>query len=167
MLSTEWALRISGIIPESIVDGPGFRYVIFTQGCPHHCPGCHNPQTHDFDGGTVITDGEKILREIRENTLLAGVTFSGGEPFCQPAPLAELAKEIHALGKNVFVYTGYTYEKLCEMAKTRPDIAALLKETDTLVDGPYIEALRNMELRFRGSSNQRILDLKNTEQPFS
>ena len=169
MLSTEWALRISGIIPESIVDGPGFRYVIFTQGCPHHCPGCHNPQTHDFDGGTVITitDGEKILREIKENTLLAGVTFSGGEPFCQPGPLAELAKEIHAIGKNVFVYTGYTYEKLCKMAKTKADVAALLSETDTLVDGPYIEALRDLELRFRGSSNQRILDLKNIEQPIS
>lgn len=169
MLSTEWALRISGIIPESIVDGPGFRYVIFTQGCPHHCPGCHNPQTHDFEGGSVITfaDGEKILSEIRENTLLAGVTFSGGEPFCQPGPLAELAKEIHAMGRNVFVYTGYTYEKLCQMAKTNQQIAELLSETDTLVDGPYIEALRDLELRFRGSSNQRILDLKNIEQPIS
>ena len=161
MLSTEWALRISGIIPESIVDGPGFRYVIFTQGCPHHCPGCHNPQTHDFDGGTMA-DGEKILQEIRENTLLAGVTFSGGEPFCQPAPLAELAREVHAMGKNVFVYTGYTYEKLCEMAKKDKAIAALLAETDTLVDGPYIEAKRNISLKFRGSENQRIIDLKNS-----
>lgn len=173
MLSTEWALRISGIIPESIVDGPGFRYVIFTQGCPHHCPGCHNPQTHDFDGGSMA-DGAEILREIAENTLLAGATFSGGEPFCQPAPLAELAREIHALGKNVFVYTGYTYEKLRQMAETDEDIAALLRQTDTLVDGPYVEALRDLDLRFRGSSNQRILTLKpgelelaNIEEPFS
>ena len=162
MLSTEWALRISGIVPESIVDGPGFRYVIFTQGCPHHCPGCHNPQTHDFEAGTWA-DGEAILREIRENTLLAGATFSGGEPFCQAQPLAELAREIHKMGKNVFVYTGYVYEKLLEMAKTDSSIAALLKETDTLVDGPYIEALKDMELRFRGSSNQRIIELGNTE----
>lgn len=166
MLSTEWALRISGIVPESIVDGPGFRYVIFTQGCPHHCPGCHNPQTHDFDAGTWA-DGEAILREIRENTLLAGVTFSGGEPFCQAAPLAELAREVHKMGKNVFVYTGYVYEKLLEKAKTDDGIAALLKETDTLVDGPYIEALRDLELRFRGSSNQRIIELGHTEDSFS
>ena len=166
MLSTEWALRISGIVPESIVDGPGFRYVIFTQGCPHHCPGCHNPQTHDFDAGTWA-DGEAILREIRENTLLAGVTFSGGEPFCQPKPLAELAREVHKMGKNVFVYTGFVYEKLIEKAKTDEDIAALLKETDTLVDGPYIEALRDLELRFRGSSNQRIIELGHTEDSFS
>ena len=166
MLSTAWALRISGIVPESIVDGPGFRYVIFTQGCPHHCPGCHNPQTHDFDAGEWA-DGEAILREIRENTLLAGVTFSGGEPFCQAAPLAELAREIHKMGKNVFVYTGYVYEKLLEMAKTDEGIAALLAETDTLVDGPYVEALRDLELRFRGSSNQRIIELGNTEQSFS
>jgi len=114
-----------------------------------------------------MADGEKILREIRENTLLAGVTFSGGEPFCQPAPLAELAKEIHAMGKNIFVYTGYTYEKLCEMAKTNKGIADLLAETDTLVDGPYVEALRDLELLFRGSSNQRILDLKNIDQSLS
>lgn len=165
MLSTEWELRISGIIPESIVDGPGFRYVIFTQGCPHHCPGCHNPQTHDFDGGDLIyrEKGEKILQEIQENTLLAGVTFSGGEPFCQPAPLAEIAREIHALGKNVFTYTGYTYEKLCEIAKKNTAVAELLRETDTLVDGPYIEALRDLDLQFRGSSNQRILDLTNID----
>ena len=86
-------LRLSGVISESIVDGPGFRYVVFTQGCPHGCPGCHNPQTHDFNGGTLI-DPLTLLPEIDENPLLAGVTFSGGEPFCQPEALLPLAREI-------------------------------------------------------------------------
>ena len=99
------SLRISGVVPESIVDGKGIRYVIFTQGCPHHCPGCHNPQTHDFEGGYVVdTDG--LLEEMRQDPLLTGVTFSGGEPFCQPAPLAELARKIHESGLDVTVYTG-------------------------------------------------------------
>ena len=84
-------LRLSGVISESIVDGPGFRYVVFTQGCPHGCPGCHNPQTHDFNGGTLI-DPLTLLPEIDENPLLAGVTFSGGEPFCQPEALLPLAR---------------------------------------------------------------------------
>ena len=101
-------IRLYGLVTDSIVDGPGFRTSIFTQGCPHHCPGCHNPQTHDFEGGYVVdTDG--LLEEMRQDPLLKGVTFSGGEPFCQPAPLAELARKIHESGLDVTVYTGYTY----------------------------------------------------------
>lgn len=154
-------LHISGIEQESIVDGPGFRYVIFTQGCPHHCEGCHNPETWPFEGGkTVETD--ELLKEISANPMLKGVTFSGGEPFCQPAPLAELAKRVHGLGKNVVTYTGFLYEEL--IARHDPDIDALLAETDLLIDGPFILAQRDLELIFRGSANQRVIDLKQTRE---
>lgn len=153
-------LRISGIVPESIVDGPGFRLVVFVQGCPHRCPGCHNPQTHDFEGGYLI-DQDNIVDQVKENPLLSGVTFSGGEPFCQAAALSQLGKKVKELGKNLMVYTGYTLEQLIELGGSKPEIIDLLKVTDTLVDGPYVEALRDLELEFRGSSNQRIIDMKN------
>lgn len=156
-----WELKISGIVSESIVDGPGIRYVIFTQGCPHHCKGCHNPQTHDFHGGKPA-EREAILRDIKENPLLGGVTFSGGEPFAQPEPLADLAKELKKLGKHLMVYTGYTYEELLQMAEQRPAIEELLSQTDILVDGPYVEAERDLTLKFRGSANQRVIDLNKT-----
>lgn len=141
------------------MDGKGIRYVIFTQGCPHHCPGCHNPQTHDFAGG-YLADTDKLLDELRQNPLLKGVTFSGGEPFCQPAPLAELAEKIHALGLDVTVYSGFTYEQLVD--KRDPAVDALLRQADVLVDGRYEEDQRDLTLRFRGSSNQRVIDLNRT-----
>ncbi len=152
-------LRVNGTIAESVVDGPGIRYVIFVQGCPHHCEGCHNPQTHDFEGGSWV-DTETLLREIGQDPLLRGVTFSGGEPFCQAGALARLAKQIHARGLDVMTYTGFTYEALWEKARTEPDILALLQATDTLVDGPFILAQRDLTLRFRGSANQRLLKLR-------
>ncbi|HBL40994.1 MAG TPA: anaerobic ribonucleoside-triphosphate reductase activating protein [Ruminococcaceae bacterium] len=160
MSSTACRLRLFGVEPESIVDGPGIRFSIFVQGCPHGCPGCHNPGSHDFAGGY---DGntDELFEAIRTNPYLTGVTFSGGEPFCQAAPLAALAERIHReLGKTVMVYTGYTLEKLEEMAQTREDIAALLNQADTLVDGPFILAERDLSLLFRGSRNQRIIDMK-------
>ena len=156
-----WELKISGTISDSIVDGPGLRYVIFTQGCPHKCPGCHNPQTHDFAGGTWA-DRDTILEPLRENPLLSGVTFSGGEPFVQAEPLAELASEIKAMKKHLMVYSGYTYEALEEMSHSRPGVAKLLLLADILVDGPYVEAQRDLTLPYRGSSNQRVIDLKKT-----
>ena len=149
-------IRVSGIVEESIVDGPGFRYVIFTQGCTHHCPGCHNPQTHSFEGGTMM-DIEDIFRAFCDNPLLAGITCSGGEPFCQPKPLYELAVKVHKIGKSVMTYTGYTYEQLEEIDDIW--VKKLLSVSDILVDGPYIEELRDLDLQFRGSSNQRILYL--------
>ena len=152
-------LCINGIIPESVVDGPGIRYTIFVQGCPHHCPGCHNPQTHDFNGGEFITLQE-ILDQIKENPLLSGVTFSGGEPFCQAGTLALLGKEIHKMGLNIMTYTGFLYEDLLAKSETDEGIAELLRVTDTLVDGPFILELKDLTLQFRGSSNQRILHLK-------
>lgn len=157
----ESELRICGVEPESVVDGPGFRYVIFTQGCPHGCPGCHNPQTHDFAGGKTV-GMDDLFRKICENPLLKGVTFSGGEPFCQPAPLAELAARIHARGLDVTVYTGYVYESL--LARNDPEILALLQETDLLIDGPFVEAEKDLTLRFRGSRNQRVIDMNRTRR---
>lgn len=154
-----YSLRVSGIAPESIVDGPGIRYTVFVQGCPHRCPGCHNPQTHDFFGGRIIRL-EEILEEVRENPLLYGVTFSGGEPFCQAEALFELALGIKGMGKNLIIYSGYTIERLLEMEKLQPYVGNLLRIADTLIDGPYIQQLRDLTLPFRGSSNQRIIDIK-------
>ena len=151
-------LRLSGVISESIVDGPGFRYVVFTQGWPHGCPCCHNPQTHDFNGGTLI-DPLTLLPEIDENPLLAGVTFSGGEPFCQPEALLPLAQEIKARGLHLLIFSGYTYEQLQAMAASSEATAQLLRLCDTLIDGPYIEEQRDLTLQFRGSANQRVLQL--------
>ncbi|MDO5112560.1 MAG: anaerobic ribonucleoside-triphosphate reductase activating protein [Clostridia bacterium] len=159
MSSTRSQLRVNGTVAESVVDGPGIRYVIFTQGCPHHCEGCHNPQTHDFDGGSMVDTGV-FLSEIDQDPLLRGVTFSGGEPFCQAGALSALADEAHARGLDVMTYTGYTYEALWARAQVEPDVMALLCATDTLVDGPFILARRDLTLRFRGSDNQRVLRLK-------
>lgn len=149
-------LRLNGVVGESIVDGPGLRFAVFTQGCPHRCSGCHNPETHDTRGGYAEST-ENVLARILENPLLAGVTFSGGEPFSQAGPLAELGRSVRATGKTVVVYTGYTLEQLHALARENPAVDALLEQTDTLIDGPYIEALRDPELLYRGSSNQRML----------
>lgn len=152
-------LRIAGTISESIVDGPGFRYVIFTQGCPHHCPGCQNPQTHPFEGGE-LKNTDELMQEIMSDPLVSGVTFSGGEPFCQPEALTELAKQAHAKGKNIFCYTGYTYEQLIDRAN--PAEHALLEQVDILVDGRYEQEQRDLLLKFRGSRNQRLIDVRKT-----
>lgn len=152
-------LRIAGIVDESITDGNGIRYVVFTQGCPHRCEGCHNPQTHDFYGGQDA-DVDQILKEIDSNPILSGVTFSGGEPFCQAEQLCPLADAVKIRGKNLWIYSGYTYEELQRMAETDEYICHLLNTADVLVDGRFILKERNLELPFRGSNNQRIIDLK-------
>ena len=149
-------LNISGIVDDSIVDGPGLRYTIFVQGCPHGCPECHNPQTHSFEENKRVTLGQ-LMSEIKENPLLYGVTFSGGEPLCQAAALLPLAKEIKKLGLNLFIYTGSIFEDL--LKEQNPDIMALLQQGDFLVDGPFVEAKKNLSLRFRGSENQRLIDV--------
>lgn len=150
-------LRVNGIVEESIVDGPGLRFSVFTQGCPHNCPGCHNPATHDPAGGYTV-DSAELLAQFTQNPLLSGITFSGGEPFEQAGALAQLAVQVHALGKTVLVYTGYTLEQLHERARTSQPVRALLDAADMLVDGPYIEALRELDAKFKGSANQRVLD---------
>ena len=151
-------LNIAGLVEESIVDGPGVRFVIFVQGCPHHCPGCHNPATHDFDKGTQISVDELYSR-IHKNPLVRGVTFSGGEPFCQAAPLAKLGNRLREEGYSVFIYSGYTLAELLQKAKTQPEVKALLTAGNYLVDGRFVLAERDLSLRFRGSHNQRIYDI--------
>lgn len=154
-------LRIAGTVQDSIVDGPGIRYVIFTQGCPHHCPGCHNPQTHDFSGGK-IADTEELLSQIFGNPLISGVTFSGGEPFAQADALVPIAEAVKARGKNLMIYTGYLLEELWRMEQ--PGVKRLLELSDILVDGPFILAERDLTLQYRGSGNQRVIDMTKTRR---
>lgn len=154
-------IRIAGTVDDSIVDGDGLRFAIFVQGCPRCCPGCQNPETQDFGGGHLTTTAA-LLAEIEKNPLLTGVTFSGGEPFAQPAPLAELARACHARGLDVWSYTGYTLEALRH--KHDQEIDALLAEVDVLVDGDYREKERDLTLLFRGSRNQRVIDMQKTRR---
>jgi anaerobic ribonucleoside-triphosphate reductase activating protein len=154
-------LRIAGTVQDSIVDGPGIRYVIFTQGCPHRCLGCHNQETHDIAGGKEA-DIESILQQIRENPLLSGVTFSGGEPFIQAEALLQVAKAVKAMRKHLMIYTGYLYEDLLQMDK--PEVQELLLEADILVDGPFVLEKRDLTLQYCGSSNQRVIDLVKTRE---
>lgn len=150
-------IRLNGVVNDSIVDGPGIRLTIFTQGCPHHCPECHNPQTHDPNGG-FIGDTCFILKALAENPLLDGVTLSGGEPLDQPIACIHIAQRAKKLGLNVWAYTGYLWENLLD--KKNPDIIRLLQEIDVLIDGPFLKDQRSMELLFRGSKNQRLIDVK-------
>jgi len=148
-------MRIHNTIHDSIVDGPGLRYVVFTQGCPHHCPGCHNPETHDPAGGQE-TPVEDLIQDMLRNPLLDGLTLSGGEPFLQPEDCAALARAAHDADLNVWCYTGWTLEQLRE----RPEAEVLLREIDVLVDGAYMEEQRTFNLPWRGSANQRIHELR-------
>ena len=152
-------IRVCGIEPESIVDGPGFRYVLFVQGCPHHCHGCHNPESWAFDAGYDMTVNE-IFEDICGRPWLRGVTFSGGEPFEQVPALLDLAKNIKGAGLTLMSYSGYTLEEL----EARHDKATdeLLEMLDILVDGRYDEKLRNLTLVYCGSENQRVIDMKKT-----
>ncbi len=151
-------LRIAGLTKESVVDGPGIRFVVFVQGCSHHCPGCHNPETWDFTAGKELTVDE-LFAQIKDTRLLQGVTFSGGEPFAQAAALACLGKKVKELGLDIVTYTGYTFEELLDMAKKNQDVRELLEISDLLVDGPYLAEERDLNLAFRGSRNQRIISV--------
>ena len=147
-------LRVAGVIEESIVDGPGLRFVLFLQGCRMHCKGCQNPQTWDFDGGTAVC-AQDILDRIQCDPLVHGITFSGGEPFEQAAALLPLAEELKRRGYHLMAFSGYTFEQLLQKDSCRE----LLSLLDLLVDGPFMEDQKSLELRFRGSRNQRILNL--------
>ena len=148
-------LDLSGIVSDSIVDGPGIRTTIFCQGCPHHCPGCHNPETWDFGCGTMVPV-EDLVDVVKANPLCRGVTFSGGEPFAQAAGFARLAKLLKEKGYEVASYSGFTFEELLEGSE---DQKALLASIDILIDGPFLLAEKSLEIAFRGSRNQRILDV--------
>ena len=151
-------IRIYGSLKESITDGPGFRYAVFTQGCPHQCDGCHNPDSHDFTSGELV-DADDLLADILANPLLDGLTLSGGEPFMQAEVCAWLARNARQNGLNVIVYSGYTYEEILENAPWQPGWQALLEQADILIDGRYEKSRRSLNLRFRGSANQRAIDV--------
>ena len=149
-------IHAAGIVAESFSDGPGIRFVVFAQGCRCRCPGCHNPQAHPFEGGTWI-EVENILRQMEQNPLLDGITLSGGDPFEQADAFGELAEHARARGYSVMTYTGRRYEELLETADSGH--MRLLEATDILVDGPFELGLKSELLPFRGSSNQRMIDV--------
>ena len=148
-------LNLSGIVSDSIVDGPGIRTTFFCQGCPHHCEGCHNPETWPFGCGTDM-DTETMVAIVKSNPLCRGVTFSGGEPFAQAEGYLELAQALKAEGYEVASYSGYTFEQLLSGTSAQ---RKLLENIDILIDGPFVLAERSLELVFKGSKNQRILDV--------
>ena len=174
-------LDLAGIEGESIVDGPGIRFAVFCQGCPHGCEGCHNPATHPFGTGTKVAPS-RLLQEIDKDPLLRGVTFSGGEPFCQAGAFLELGRGVKERGLDIVIFTGYRYEELLELSGhdmngnkvddsaqgtewASPDeIKGLLDICDILIDGRFILAQRDLTLQFRGSQNQRLIDMNKTRE---
>ena len=147
--------RIAGLVPESFVDGDGIRFAIFFQGCLRNCEGCHNPETHAPDGGHLV-DTAEIIDALKKNPLLDGITLTGGEPLLQLDAATELARSAKSFGLSVWCYTGFAFEELTA------DAQKLLDNVDVLIDGAFIESLRDIDLQFRGSSNQRIIDVKKT-----
>lgn len=153
-------MRIYGLVQDSIVDGPGLRFSCFVQGCPHHCPGCHNPDSHDPAGGTEMT-ADEVIAQMLSNPLTSGLTLTGGEPFAQAADCLTIAQAAHAHGLNVMAYTGWTYEHLMQDGSEAQK--ALLAEVDILVDGPFLIAERTLNLPWRGSRNQRVIDMREAQ----
>ena len=149
-------IDISGFAPNSITDGPGLRFSVFCQGCVHHCPGCHNPETHEFGIGTKY-DVQDIYKMIKKDPIVRGVTFSGGEPFNQAEGFYELAKLLKADGYELAAYSGFTFEQLTKDKESFE--YKLLELLDILVDGPFVLAKRSLSAGFRGSTNQRILNV--------
>lgn len=151
-------LRVIDIVDGTIVDGPGLRTSIYLAGCRHACEGCHNPQSWDFKAGRDMSISE-IVRHVEDNGF--NVTLSGGDPLYQIDTVIELCDAIHSIGKNVWCYTGFTYEEILE----DPSLARILEHTDVLVEGRFIQSLKDSTLRFRGSSNQRIIYLNEAMVP--
>lgn len=145
--------------PDSIVDGEGIRTVIWTQGCPHSCLGCHNPETHDVEGGALV-DLEEVEKIIDSLEGQDGITFSGGDPFMQPKECSLVAKYSRKKGYNIWAYTGFTFEQLLTLSEKKPEIMEFLKEIDVLIDGKFEIRNKSYSCLFRGSSNQRIIDVK-------
>lgn len=153
-------IRLAADLQEdSIVDGEGIRTVLWTQGCPHHCPGCHNPQTHDFQGGLLV-DIEEVKDCLNDLRGQDGLTFSGGDPFMQPKACAEIARHARSIGLNIWCYTGYTFEQLIELSKNKSEIIDFLREIDILVDGKFMIGKKSYSALFRGSTNQRLIDVQ-------
>ena len=152
-------IRLFGLEDDSIVDGPGIRFAIFTQGCTHNCEGCHNPESHDLNGG-YFEDSSEIINKIKRNPLLDGVTFSGGEPFLQAKNLAEISLASKEMGLNTMAYTGFLFEDLVKNSTEENGFLEFLNTLDYLVDGKFILAERSIDLLYKGSKNQRIIDVK-------
>ncbi len=150
-------INVCGIVAESITDGPGIRYTVFCQGCIHKCNGCHNPESWPFEGGTIKT-AEELVQDLKSHTMITGITFSGGEPFCQAEGFVALAKLCKQLGLEIACYTGYTLEFLLTQG-TKAQIE-LLNHLDVLVDGKFEIGKKTLAAQFKGSSNQRVLDVK-------
>lgn len=152
-------VKLAGEVqPDSIVDGEGIRAVVWMQGCSHNCKGCHNPMTHDFLGG-YLTDTEEVKKQISTIKLVDGITLSGGDPMFQIEASYDIAKFCHSIGLNVWCYTGYTFEQLLDISKTNSNMLDLLKEIDVLVDGKFVLEEKSADIQFRGSRNQRIIDV--------
>lgn len=152
-------IRLAGIVEDSIVDGPGIRLTVFTQGCLHNCPGCHNPESHALDGG-YMEDCDKIIQMVLSNPLYAGITFSGGDPILQIEQVIYIAKEVKKHHLNTILYTGYLFEQVVQMAKNDSRFDGVFDLIDYIVDGPFINSQRDLTLHFKGSTNQRTIDVK-------
>lgn len=159
-------IRIASVEKESIVDGDGIRYTIFTQGCTHNCLGCHNPKTHDFNGGYEVEDDE-LLSDICENPLLDGVTLSGGDPLFQAKQLLNFVKSVKSKGYTIWLYTGFIFDEFLKYinnetcdSRINSDMIEVLKYSDVVVDGPFILKYRTLDALYRGSTNQRLIDAK-------
>lgn len=150
-------MRVLDVIRGTTVDGPGFRTSIYLAGCRHRCPGCHNPQSWDFNAG-METDIDTLMEIIEEEDF--DVTLSGGDPLYHPEDVAEIAHRVRELGHTVWVYTGFTWEEI----QRDPAMLAALRDVEAIVDGPYVESLRDPDLPFRGSSNQRIIKLRQDQE---
>jgi anaerobic ribonucleoside-triphosphate reductase activating protein len=151
-------LRLAGLHSESIVDGPGIRFTVYFQGCSHRCPGCHNPETHDASGG-ILVELDQLLAQIDCSRAVDGVTFSGGEPFEQTSAAAALAAEVVKLGLDLVIYSGYTFEELIILSHSDQNTGNLLQAGHLLIDGPFLQAEKDLNLAHRGSCNQRLIDL--------
>lgn len=160
-VSKDEMIKVAGIVQESIVDGPGIRFVVFVQGCNHKCEGCHNSHTQGFSGGEYMSVSS-LIEQIKENPLLDGVTLSGGEPFEQADVVSTFAKNLKDLDYNIITYSGYTYEAIKRKGEDNSSWINLLENTDILIDGRFEMPKRNLRLNFRGSENQRIIDVKAT-----
>lgn len=155
-------IRLAGeMTTDSIVDGEGIRSVVWCQGCIHNCPGCHNPETHDFNSG-YLKSVDELCEEIRNLEFQDGITLSGGDPLCQIDACLQIAKFCQSIGLNVWCYTGYKIEDLLKRSQKEHNLRELLENIDVLVDSPFILELKSFDVPFRGSKNQRLIDTKKT-----
>lgn len=153
-------IRMYGTVDDSIVDGPGLRFSVFVQGCSHHCPGCHNPESQPVDGG-YLTSVDEVCAQIEASRSVTGVTLTGGEPFEQPEACLEIARRCKARGLSVWAYSGYAFEQIAAGACSKAGVE-LLSVCDVLVDGPFAQSQRSLGLMWKGSANQRVIDLAKT-----